>query len=62
MIMPLAKLEQQFQGRSCARPTLKTGSDAKHPVLEYIEVYYNRKQLHSKRGYLSPAFEAKKVA
>jgi transposase InsO family protein len=32
-------------------------------VFEYIEVYYNRKRLHSKLGYLSPdAFEAKKVA
>jgi transposase InsO family protein len=40
-----------------------TRSDAKHQVFEYIEVYYNRKRLHSKLGYLSPeAFEAKKVA
>ena len=38
-------------------------SEAKHQVFEYIEVYYNRKRLHSKLGYLSPeAFEAKKVA
>lgn len=30
---------------------------------EYIEVYYNRKRLHSKLGYLSPeAFEAKQAA
>ena len=40
-----------------------TRSDAKHQVFEYIEVYYNRKRLHSKQGYLSPAaVEAKKVA
>jgi putative transposase len=40
-----------------------TRSDAKNQVFEYIEVYYNRKRLHSKLGYLSPeAFEAKKVA
>jgi transposase InsO family protein len=39
----------------------KTRSEAKHQVFEYIEVYYNRKRLHSKLGYLSPeAFEAKK--
>lgn len=40
-----------------------TRSDAKYQVFEYIEVYYNRKRLHSKLGYLSPeAFEVKKVA
>lgn len=40
-----------------------TRADAKYQVFEYIEVYYNRKRLHSKLGYLSPeAFEAKKVA
>ena len=38
-------------------------SDAKYQVFDYIEVYYNRKQLHSKLGYISPeTFEAKKVA
>ena len=41
----------------------QTRSDAKYQVFEYIEVYYNRKRLHSKLGYVSPeAFEAKKVA
>jgi transposase InsO family protein len=41
----------------------KTRSDAKYQVFEYIEVYYNRKRLHSKLGFLSPvAFEANKVA
>lgn len=41
----------------------KTRSDAKSQVFEYIEVYYNRKRLHSKLGYLSPeAFEAEKIA
>jgi transposase InsO family protein len=40
-----------------------TRADAKYQVFEYIEVYYNRKRLHSKLGYISPeAFEAKKVA
>jgi putative transposase len=40
-----------------------TRSEAKYQVFEYIEVYYNRKRLHSKLGYVSPeAFEAKKVA
>jgi transposase InsO family protein len=40
-----------------------TRSEAKYQVFEYIEVYYNRKRLHSKLGYLSPiAFETKKVA
>lgn len=40
-----------------------TRSEAKYQVFEYTEVYYNRKRLHSKLGYISPeAFEAKKVA
>jgi transposase InsO family protein len=38
-------------------------SAARYQVFEYIEVYYNRKRLHSKLGHVSPeAFEAKKVA
>ena len=38
-------------------------SEAKEQVFDYIEVYYNRKRLHSKLGYVSPeAFEAKNVA
>jgi transposase InsO family protein len=41
----------------------QTRSEAKYQVFEYIEVYYNRKRLHSKLGFVSPeAFEAKKVA
>jgi putative transposase len=40
-----------------------TRSEAKYHVFEYIEVYYNRKRLHSQLGYVSPeAFEAKQVA
>ena len=40
-----------------------TRSEANYQMFEYIEVYYNRKRLHSKLGYVSPEdFEAKKVA
>jgi transposase InsO family protein len=40
-----------------------TRDQAKQQVFEYIEVYYNRKRLHSKLGYLSPeAYELKFVA
>lgn len=40
-----------------------TRSEAKYHVFEYIEVYYNRKRLHSQLGYVSPeTFEAIKVA
>jgi len=36
---------------------------AKDRVFEYIEVYYNRKRLHSRLGYLAPeAFERRHVA
>lgn len=40
-----------------------TRVDAKNHVFEYIDVYYNRKRLHSGLGYLSPIyFEAQNVA
>ena len=38
---------------------LKTRDETKQEVFEYIEVYYNRKRLHSTLGYVSPEmFEA----
>jgi len=40
-----------------------TRQAAKDQVFEYIEVYYNRKRLHSRLGFLSPeAFELRHVA
>jgi putative transposase len=40
-----------------------TRAIAKQHIFDYIEVYYNRKRLHSKLGYMSPeAFELKNVA
>lgn len=40
-----------------------TRVDAKDHVFDYIDVYYNRKRLHSKLGYLSPEhYEAQMVA
>ena len=36
-----------------------TREQARQSIFEYIEVFYNRKRLHSALGYLSPeAFEA----
>ena len=41
----------------------KTRDEAKKQVFEYIEMYYNRKRLHSTLGFLSPeSFEVKMVA
>jgi putative transposase len=52
-----------FKAEAIHGERFRTRSDAKYQVFEYIELYYNRKRLHSKLGYLSPeAFEAKKVA
>lgn len=40
-----------------------TREDAKRHIFEYIEIYYNRKRLHSKLGYETPdSYEVKKVA
>lgn len=40
-----------------------TRREAKNHVFEYIDIYYNRKRLHSSIGYLSPVnYEAKMVA
>jgi len=40
---------------------LLTPAEAKQYVFGYIEVYYDRKRLHSKLSYLSPeAFEVKR--
>lgn len=40
-----------------------TRQAAKDHVFEYVEVYYNRKRLHSRLGYLSPeAFELQHMA
>ncbi|MBS3965316.1 MAG: integrase core domain-containing protein [Methylomonas sp.] len=33
---------------------LQTRNEAKKDIFDYIEVYYNRKRLHSKLGYLPP--------
>ena len=36
-----------------------TREQARQSIFEYIEVFYNRKRLHSSLGYVSPAtFEA----
>jgi len=36
-----------------------TRAEARQSIFEYIEVFYNRKRLHSALGYISPeAFEA----
>lgn len=32
----------------------KTRDDAKKSIFEYIEIYYNRKRMHSSIGYMSP--------
>jgi putative transposase len=57
----MASWNQSFKVEAVHGEWFQTRSDAKYQVFEYFEVYYNRKRLHSKLGYMSPeAFEAKK--
>lgn len=45
------------------RRKFKTRAEATGAIFEYIEVWYNRRRLHSSLGYLSPAdYEAKVLA
>jgi putative transposase len=38
----------------CENMIFSTRDEAKGAVFEYIEVYYNRKRMHSSLGYMSP--------
>jgi putative transposase len=38
----------------CGNSIFATRSEAKAAIFEYIEVYYNRKRMHSSLGYFSP--------
>jgi transposase InsO family protein len=45
------------------RKQFKTRAEATLAIFEYIEVWYNRRRLHSSLGYLSPAdYEARALA
>lgn len=45
------------------RTTFKTRAEAEFSIFEFIEVWYNRKRLHSSLGYRAPAeFEASIIA
>ena len=37
------------------RRRFRTRAEAKAAIVEYIELFYNRRRLHSSLGYLSPA-------
>ena len=56
----IKELSQQFPVAVMCR---LLGALAKNHVFEYIEIYYNRKRLHSTIGYKTPElFEIKIVA
>lgn len=55
--------KHSFKVESVHGERFATRDEAKQYAFAYIEVYYNRKRLHSKLGYFSPeAFELKNVA
>jgi putative transposase len=44
-----------FKEELVYRLSLPTRATAKRIIFEYVEVFYNRRRLHSSLGYLSPA-------
>ena len=44
-----------FKEACVERHTLKTRSEARQVIFEYLEVFYNRQRKHSSLGYVSPA-------
>jgi putative transposase len=63
MTTPLESWNHSFKVEAVQGERCSARSEAQHQVFEYIEVYYNRKRLHSRLDYLSQeAFEAQKVA
>jgi putative transposase len=64
MITPLYEgWNHSFKVEAIYGEKFETRVIAKNHVFEYIEIYYNRKRLHSMIGYKSPElFEAKMVA
>ncbi len=61
-LVPVALGILNFLANSITPGALGARAIAKNHVFEYIEIYYNRKRLHSMIGYKSPElFEVKKV-
>lgn len=62
-LLDMESWNHRFKVEAIHGEKFKTRVEAKNHIFEYIEIYYNRKRLHSMLGHQAPAvFEVKLAA